>query len=469
MPHPIEIPLPIISDVIVIGSGFAGLTAAIEARMSGGQIIVLEKMKAIGGNSIISDGGIAAPDTAEQHLLGIQDNAQMMFEDMMASGEGLNDPALTKTVCDHALEAYLWSKEVLKVRYAHRVDVFGGHRVPRCYSPDPLSGSTMILKMRDKCDELGIPIFTGVSVESLLKNENGHIIGLKADPQFTFAKDHVSKTVTILASKGIIVATGGYAADLPFLNQLDPSFNLQSKTTNKRSATAEVLKACMAVGANTIHLDQIQWMPWTTPDEPGYGKGGLFGDYIVSSFGILIDTQSGQRFVNEQSNRKTVTQKILNAGSVIGLADAKAVEKSGWDLSIPLRKGIIRTHDTLLDLARFYDIPLESLQKTIETYDRNVKDGIDPEFGKTIEPWMSPLDTLPFYSMRITPKTHYTLGGLTTDSQTHVLDQQGQIIKGLFAAGEVTGTTHGANRLGSCSVTECLVMGRIAGRSVLGL
>ena len=133
-------------EVIVIGSGFAGLAAAIECKMNGGDVIVLEKMKAIGGNSIISDGGIAAPDTIEQRNLGIQDSIDLMYEDMMRSAEGLNDPKITRRVCEEALDAYTWSKDVLNVNYRPRVDIFGDHQVPRCYSPDPLSGSTIILK-----------------------------------------------------------------------------------------------------------------------------------------------------------------------------------------------------------------------------------------------------------------------------------------------------------------------------------
>jgi len=109
-------------DVIVIGSGFAGLSAAIECKMNGGNVVVLEKMKAIGGNSIISDGGIAAPDTPEQKSLGIDDSIELMYADMMKSGDGLNDSTITKLVCEHALEAYQWSKDVLGVQYMSRVD-----------------------------------------------------------------------------------------------------------------------------------------------------------------------------------------------------------------------------------------------------------------------------------------------------------------------------------------------------------
>jgi flavocytochrome c len=433
--------LPLRSDVIVIGSGFAGLSAAIECRMNGGHVI-MEKMKAIGGNSIISDGGIAAPDTSEQHLLGITDSAQMMFEDMMVSGEGLNDPMITRTVCDHALEAYLWSKEVLKVNYMPRVDIFGGHRVPRCYTPDPLSGSTMIMKMRELCETLDIKIYKGICVESLIINDDHRVIGLSGDAQYSLDPDHLKKPFQLMASKGIIVASGGFAADAAFIHNVNPKLDYPSQTTNKLSTSAEVLEACMAISCATANLDQIQWIPWTTNDEQGYGNGGLFGDYIISSSGILIDMKTGDRFVNEQGNRKEVTQKILSAKDVIGIADALAVEKAGWDLTGALKKGSVKTHPSLESLAECYGIPKDQLIETVNHYNMMILSKQSDIFGKTIESWMSPLSTAPFYSMRIHPKTHYSCGGLVTDSETQVLDKNGQIIKSLFAAGEVTGLTH---------------------------
>lgn len=455
------------TEVIVIGSGFAGLSAAIECKMNGGDVIVLEKMKAIGGNSIISDGGIAAPDTSEQRALGIHDSVALMIEDMMISGEGLNDPSITKVVCEEALDAYEWSKNVLAVHYQPRVEVFGGHRVPRCYSPDPLSGSTMIQKMKQKCAELGILIHCGVCVESFIIDEHHRVCGVNTDANFSLGPAHPKKSLQYWASKGIIVCSGGFAADLKFRKKNEAKVDESTLTTNKRSTTAEVLEACMAIGSATAHLDQVQWMPWTTQDEQGYQRGGLFGDYIISSYGILIDTVTGQRFVNEQGNRKVITQQILKSSHVIGIADETSVKASAWDLSRVLQNGIVKTHPSIRDLAQCYGISEKKLEETLNNYNQNVQKGVDPLFGKTIEPWMKPLMTLPYYSMRITPKTHYSLGGLKTDTQTHVLDTQGKIISGLFAAGEVTGLTHGANRLGSCSITECLVMGRIAGKQVL--
>ena len=452
-------------EVIVIGSGFAGLAAAIECKMNGGDVIVLEKMKAIGGNSIISDGGIAAPDTIEQRNLGIQDSIDLMYEDMMRSAEGLNDPKITRRVCEEALDAYTWSKDVLNVNYMPRVDIFGGHQVPRCYTPDPLSGSTMILKMKQKCIELGIEIRLGSYVKSIIQEDTGRVSGVELIENYSLNSIEFKNPTKLLASKSLIIASGGFASDKEFLKDIlkDDSF----LTTNKKSTSSEVIEACMRINAATTLLDQIQWMPWTTQDEIGYGKGGLFGDYIVSSYGILIDCKTGKRFINELGNRKHVAEAIRKTKDVIGVVDETSVVRTGWNLEDAIKKGIIKTHPDLEHLSNHYGIPHDSLKLSISEYSSNIKLKKNDPFGKVIETWMSPIETPPFYTMRIHPKTHYSLGGLVTDIDAHVLDIQGKIIKGLYAAGEVTGLTHGANRLGSCSVTECIVMGRVAGRKAI--
>jgi len=263
------------------------------------------------------------------------------------------------------------------------------------------------------------------------------------------------------------VWTGGYAADSEFIQNHVNHFPSSFLTTNKKTTTANVLDLCIKLGAASIHLDHIQWMPWTTQNESGYGIGGLFGDYIVSSNGILIDTKNGLRFVNECGNRKQVTQEILRAKDVIGLVDSKSVLNSGWNLEKALKLNIVQSFNSLDELANAFNIPTPSLMNTINTYNSTLTSHQKDSFGKQFETWMTPIQIPPFYAMSITPKTHYTLGGLVTDRNTNVLDLNHNPIDGLYAIGEVTGLTHGANRLGSCSVTECLVMGRIAGKAIL--
>jgi flavocytochrome c len=460
--------IPTTPDVIIIGSGFAGLTAAIECTSLGLSVIVLEKMKAIGGNSILSDGGLAAAGTDLQHRHGIPDSAEIMFEDMMISAAGLNDPAICAMVCSKSNEAFMWAREVLQVPFMDRIDIFGGHRVKRCYSPDPLSGTTILLKMKAACDLRRIPIHMGMNVTSLLKDKQNRICGVTVDPDYHFQHPQHSPSLTLTAKKAILVASGGYAADITYLRSLLPDLPENTQSTNKRSATADLLNHCKSIGAATRLLDTIQWLPWTSPDEPGYGRGGLFGDYIVSSSGILINPSTGLRFVNERSDRRMITQQIhATAPWVIGLLDHRAVMESGWDLTLAIKKGIIKTHDNLLDVAKTYHISGEALKSTLQRTNDAILGKIEDDFGKAIESWMHPLVKPPFYTMRIQPKTHYCPGGLVTDTSLRVLDEQNQPIIGLYAVGEVTGMTHGANRLGSCSITECLVLGREVAHSII--
>jgi succinate dehydrogenase/fumarate reductase flavoprotein subunit len=182
-------------DVLVVGSGFAGLTAAIEASLSNKQVRVIEKMKSYGGNSIISDGGIAAPNTKLQEKWNIQDSEQLMFDDMIKAGLGINLPELLHTVVYKAKEAFEWTINTLDVPYLDRVDIFGGHSVARCYTPVGVTGGTIIRKMVDKINELEIPIEYSVYFQSIIKDDLGQVIGC------IVLKDYDYKTNTGIPTK----------------------------------------------------------------------------------------------------------------------------------------------------------------------------------------------------------------------------------------------------------------------------
>jgi len=180
----------------------------------------------------------------------------------------------------------------------------------------------------------------------------------------------------------------------------------------------------------------------------------------------VIDPTTGKRFINELGDRKTVADAILNAGQpCIGIADSKGVEYSGWSIDRCLRKNVVRQFDQLEELASAYDIPLDPLKATVERYNQYVQRESDEEFGKPILPGASPLAHPPYYGIRLWPKVHYTMGGLQINAKAQVIGLNQQPIEGLYAAGEVTGGVHGACRLGSCAIIDCLVFGRIAGRN----
>jgi len=455
------------TDVIVIGSGFAGLCAAIEAKNAGADVIVFEKMKAVGGNSIISDGGIAAPETNLQQVRSIKDSKELMYKDIMASGLDMNNKDLVRILVDQSKEAFDWSIDYLKVPYLDRVDHFGGHSVARCYAALNASGATIIKKQVEKINVLGIPIKKQMYFKNYLLDDFGKVCGGIFREGYEYLDAQKGKDIYVKANKGVILATGGFSSDVSFREQQDSRLTKRLDTTNKPFATAEALAESIRIGAETVDMNYIQLGPWACPDEKGYGVGPIFSEYIVFQYGMIIDPDTGKRFANELADRKVLSDELLSIGHpCIGIADADAVKYSGWDIGKCLKKGIVVPFDSVEKLAKHYNIQEEALNETIRTFNEGVTKGEDSAFNKPIIEGAGIMAKPPFYAMRLWPKVHHTMGGLKITTKCEVMDKEGKVIPGLFAAGEVTGGIHGANRLGSCAISECLVFGRIAGRNV---
>lgn len=453
-------------DVVVIGTGFAGLAAAIEAKRAGASVVILEKMKAAGGNSIISDGGIAVPGSqaqAEQH---IKDSKDVFYQDMMRAGLFYNQPALVGTLADNANDAFEWTKSYLGVPYLDKIEIFGGHSVARCFTAKGITGSTIIKKMLIKVRELGIPILYQHKFLRFLRDERGTITGIHALKDYDYANPEAGEKIVIYANRGIVLATGGFGADVVFRQAQDSRLDASIDTTNKPFATAEAMQEAFRLGAKPVDLSFVQIGPWASPDERGYGVGPYFSEYVVFQYGIVIDPYTGMRFCNELADRKTLSDAMLVIGHpCVGIADQACVEQSGWSIEKCLQKGVVKSFDSIEELAAHYGIPKESLKHTISAFNQAVANGKDQEFGKPILGNAQQIFTPPYFGMRLWPKVHFTMGGVGINARAEVLDLDGNPIPKLFAAGEVTGGVHGASRLGSCSITDCLVFGRIAGRN----
>jgi len=452
-------------DVIVVGAGFAGLTAAVEARNAGASVVVLEKMKAPGGNSVISDGGVAAAGTALQESSGIQDSPDLFYRDMLKAGMGLNHPALVRVLTESSAEAFQWSADYLGVQYLKRVDRFGGHSVPRCYAAAGITGATIIKALVKKAAELGVPVRTATSLCTLVTDER-RVRGVVIEEGYDVRKKAGTNTKQLKAERAVIVTTGGFGADVPFRSIQDPRLSEEVDTTNQKFATAEVLVELLRIGAAPVHLSHIQLGPWASPDEKGYGSGPLFADYIGFLYGILVHPLTAARFVNEQSDRKVLSEAVMEVGSpCVCISDQAAVTRSGWNVDRAVRKNVVETFGTLEELARRYNLAAQPLSRTVECFNAAVRRGSDDQFGRPILADSPPIQHPPYFAMRIWPKVHYTMGGVRIDDRARVIALDHRPIQGLYAAGEVTGGVHGACRLGSCSITDCLVFGRIAGKN----
>jgi len=458
-----------VADIIIIGSGFAGLSAAIEARNAGASVIVLEKMKAYGGNSIICDGGIAAPGTLLQEKFGIKDSVDMMYADMLKAGLGINYPELVRVVAEKANDAFEWSSDYLGVEYIDRVDVFGGHSVPRCYTAKNISGATIIKKQVEKLEAQDVKVRLGMCFKNFIQDSDKRVCGVIVRVGYDYKNPDQGTDIKIKAAKGVILAAGGFGSDIAFRTAQDPRLTEKIDSTNKPFATAEVLKEALRIGAAPVQLSHIQLGPWASPDEKGYGDGPMFSEYIVFQYGIIFDPVTGSRFVNELADRKTLSDKILSVGHpCIGIADSKSVKISGWNIDRCVKKGVVKIFDTIEELATFYKTPYKKLEETLTQFNKSFTEGIDKCFGKPIIEKAEQINHPPYYGIRLWPKVHHTMGGIRINTKGQVVDLDGKIIKGLYAAGEITGGIHGASRLGSCSITDCLVFGRIAGENAAG-
>ncbi|HPR52797.1 MAG TPA: flavocytochrome c, partial [Deltaproteobacteria bacterium] len=268
------------------------------------------------------------------------------------------------------------------------------------------------------------------------------------------------------ARKAVILATGGFSQDKKFRTIQNPNLTDDIESTNQPGATAESLIEAIRIGATPIQLSQIQLGPWASRDEEGFGVGSMFSMLAGFPYGILVDMKSGKRFVNELSDRKLLVDAMLNSGrEAVAIVDSMGVHYAST-LDKCLKRGVVKRFDSIEELAQDNQIPLDVLKETIRNYNASVEKGEDNEFGKPMPDDLSPIQYPPYYSIRLISKVHHCMGGVQINAQAQVIHVQTHMPIGrLYAAGEITGGIHGASRLGSNAITDCLVFGRIAGRN----
>jgi flavocytochrome c len=459
-------------DVVIIGSGFAGLAAAWEARKAGAKVAILEKMRTAGGNSIINGGIIAAAGSPLQEKQGLKDSPAQLAADMVREGQGLNHPELMKITSEESWPTVKWTIEELGVKYTENLVQEGGHAVPRSYQTHNASGSAIVNQQLAKLKEINQPIKLQTYVERILRDRDGRVKGLQVRENYVFPRADSGRTKFIQAKRAVVLAYGGFSADVAFRTQQDPKLTGTMDCTNHPGATSEMLRESLRVGAVPIQLSWIQVGPWGSADEKGFGLGPHFAQEVAAMFGIWVETGTGKRFISELANRKLRADAIMNimnkGGSCIAIADAGNIHGHVAE-NIPkmLERGVIKPFNSLDEIAAAYKVPADALKKTVADYNKYLAQEKDDEFGRYLNKQAKALgQAKPIYVLRLMPKVHYTMGGINIDAETRVTDiANDKPIPGLYAAGESTGGVHGAVRLGSCSMLSSLVFGRIAGRN----
>jgi len=460
-------------EVLIIGSGFAGLAAAIEATRKGAKDVhIFEKMSYFGGNSAINGGLFAAPGTPMQKQEGVKDSVDRMVADQMKSGRGIADEALLRHVASHAVEALQMTMDA-GAEFHPYLQQLGGHSVARTYQTTVSCGAGITQPLYKECKRIGVKTHNRSKFEGFILGEDGKVEGVKMREGYYFKEEDSGKLVYIRAKRGVIAATGGFAQNIDLRMAQDPTLTAEVGCTNAPGATGEGMYEMFRLGAIPVHLAHIQSGPWASPDEGGFG---YVSNYSIYNFphSMAINRLTGKRFMNEIADRKTRADAELSCRDEKGEALPPILITSYKDSKKhPNTKKVIKYNvgwkfDTIEELAKHFEVPLKPLKAQIEEYNSYVKSGDDKQFGKNMTKAKDKFIEAPFTVVRLWPKVHYCQGGVQVTTKAEVKDSfTGQPISGLYAAGEVCGGIHGVSRLGSCSIPECMVMGMTAARSVM--
>ena len=483
------------ADVVVVGAGGAGMTAAITAAAEGKSVVILESQSMVGGNSVRATGGMNAGKTvyqdenefgesagvektlktaAEKYAdnetitalaktvseqwaayqadpTGYFDSVELMELDTMIGGKGINDPELVETLCANSADAIDWLDE--HGITLHNVSSFGGASVKRIHRPVNAEGKTvsvgsyMIPLLQENCEKAGVKMMLDTTATEILTDANGAAVGVKA----TGAS---GETVTVNA-KAVVLATGGFGANLDMVVKYKPELK-GFMTTNAPGIQGQGIEMAQAIGAATVDMDQIQIHPTVEANTAALITEGLRGD------GAILINEEGQRFIDEVGTRDVVSAaEIAQTGSYSWLVVDQAMADASSVIQGYIKKGYTVTGATYEELGKAMGVDAAAFAETMEKWNGYVEAKNDPDFGRTS--FANPLNTAPYYAVKVTAGVHHTMGGLKINANTEVLNEKGEVIPGLFAAGEVTGGVHGANRLGGNAVADFTVFGRIAG------
>lgn len=455
-----ELPKTSNYDVVVIGAGGAGFSAAITARNAGANVVLLEKMPAVGGNSLISGAEMNVAKNWVQPKLGINDDSpELHAQDTFKGGDGKGDMKVINVMTHEALDAAKWCRDYLGVRFEDdNLFFFGGHSRKRALIPVGHTGTEFIAKFQAKADELGIPVITNMKAEELIKNKDGRVVGVKATMD--------GSEYTFNAKGGVVLATGGFGANPEMVKKYNPKIDERFKTTDAPGSTGEALYMAERAGAELVNMGYIQTYPIC---DPLSGAIELIADARFD--GAIMLNQEGKRFVEELQRRDVLSEAILNQtgqycwvlwndniGKISNTVKAHANEYEAFT-----KQGIMTTCDDLKCIADFTKIPFDQLQKTVKRVSDMAGKGNDKDFNH--RSGLVDMQQGKYYVIKAVPSTHHTMGGVRINEKAEALTAEGKVIPGLWAAGEVTGVTHGTNRLGGNAYTDIIVFGRIAGEA----
>ena len=439
------------TDIVIIGSGGAGLSSAITATEKGAKVIVLEKMAYFGGNSNRSEGEMNAAGTKQQKAHGITDDTPERFAaDTIRGGHGLNDPALVKALTENAVSAEEWLLD-LGAHFCHRMGRGGGQTRARGHGPCDGSpvGIEIMRVLGERADKDHIDMRLNNRVTKILM-KNGKVSGVQVK---------TPKGMETINAKAVILATGGFGANHKMVEKYRPELKGFS-TTNHPGATGDGIILAQQVGAGLTDIEQIQIHPTVIKK-----NGALISESMRARGGFLLN-KNGKRFTNELLTRDVVSANELKqpGGIAYLVIDNSIYSKNKMAQNYTAEK-LMTKCDTIADVAKLIGVDEKVVQASFDQYHKAFDNKKDDLFGRP--EMLIRMDQAPYFVAEVTPGIHHTMGGVKIDPQAEVLTPEKKPIPGLFAAGEVTGGVHGGNRIGGNAVADIITFGRISANSAL--
>ncbi len=434
-------------DVVVVGSGGAGLAAAIQAHDEGASVLIVEKMPTIGGNTIKASAGMNAAETRFQRVKGIQDSKDLFYAETLKGGGNKNNPELLRRFVENAPEAIEWLAR--RGIMLNDITTTGGMSIDRTHRPRDGSavGGYLISGLVRNVTKRGIDVMLDTSVEEILFAE-GEVCGVR------LLNDE--QEILNVQAKSVIVATGGFSANSAMVVKYRPDLE-GFVTTNHKGATGGGIALLERLGAGTVDMGEIQIHP-TVEQKTSY----LVSESIRGGGAILV-SQQGKRFFNEMSTRDKVSAAIIalpeHYAYIVFDEHVRAKNKAADEY---IAKGLVTSASSPRELADKLGIDYHTFLATLERYNGFVEKQHDDDFGRTTA-LRAPINEGPFHAIQIAPGVHHTMGGVTINTDTEVLNTAHQVIPGAYAAGEVVGGLHGGNRIGGNAVADIIIFGSLAG------
>ena len=463
-------PLTVTGDVAVIGGGGTGLAAAISALENGaGKVVIIEKLGYLGGSTNVSGGALNAVDDKRQKAQGIKDSIPTFYEATMKGGHNVGTPELVHYLTDNAYKTVEWM-EAQGVKFRDKIGAATGSLGQRSHYGVAPAGNAYtsvfenVLKTKYK-DR--VTFLMECPAQEILTDASGRVTGVKAVRH--------GQPVTVKASS-VVLATGGFGANVKFRQEVNTGVwkevvldNRIGTTNINKAAQGDGLVMAKKVGAELIGLSDIQLHPNGTPGT------GLMQDIATSGRNRIFVNLNGDRFVSEGAARDTLCKAIFKQPegtywlvmNKLRYPDENKPDKMGVTMKDMLALGRVKRADTLDELAKVISVPAANLKAAVAEYNKAASHQVEKDkygFAATNTD-DAPMTEGPWYACRKVPTVHHTMGGVKIDTKAEVLGTNGKPIAGLFAAGEVTGGIHGANRLGGNAIADVYTFGRLAGAS----